>query len=131
MEGAAFALRHNIEAAAAAGFETDSILCVGGGARSRLWNQIKADVLQFPVRVPTEGTGAPLGDAMAAGVAVGVFPGIAAAVKHVLTVRDEYGPNGSVATLYDELYRIYVGLYPAVAPSFRDLAALATSPNHG
>ncbi len=42
MEGAAFGLRHNLEAAAAAGFRARTLACVGGGTRSPVWNQIKA-----------------------------------------------------------------------------------------
>ena len=45
MEGAAYGLRHNVETAAAGGFAMNRLACVGGGARSSLWNQIKADVL--------------------------------------------------------------------------------------
>ena len=50
LEGAAFGLRHNLEAAAAAGFHARTLACVGGGARSPVWNQIKADVTGMPIR---------------------------------------------------------------------------------
>ncbi|MEZ4678140.1 MAG: FGGY family carbohydrate kinase [Caldilineaceae bacterium] len=56
MEGAAYGLRHNVAVAAAAGFALNTLACVGGGARSALWNQIKADVLQRPIRLPKAAT---------------------------------------------------------------------------
>jgi xylulokinase len=57
MEGAAYALRHNIEVAAADGFAPSMLACVGGGARSAVWNQIKADVLQRPILLPRTAAG--------------------------------------------------------------------------
>ena len=45
LEGAAFALRHNMEVAVRAGAEVREMRSVGGCSRSDLWNQIKADVL--------------------------------------------------------------------------------------
>jgi L-fuculokinase len=35
----------------AGGFRTESILCVGGGSRNRLWNQLRADYTGVPVKV--------------------------------------------------------------------------------
>lgn len=35
----------------AGGFRTDSILCVGGGSKNRLWNQLRADFTGIPVKV--------------------------------------------------------------------------------
>ena len=35
----------------AGGFKTDSILCVGGGSRNRLWNQLRADFSGVPIKV--------------------------------------------------------------------------------
>ena len=58
MEGAVYGLRHNVEVAAADGFVVEQLACVGGGARSALWNQIKADVLQRPLHLPRAGVGA-------------------------------------------------------------------------
>ena len=81
LEGAAFGLRHNLEAAAAAGFRARTLACVGGGARSPVWNQIKADVTGMPIRLPVAATGAPLGDALAAGVGTGVYASFADAVR--------------------------------------------------
>ena len=36
----------------AGGFKTDSILCVGGGSKNRLWNQLRANHTGIPIRVP-------------------------------------------------------------------------------
>ncbi|MBI5009953.1 MAG: L-fuculokinase, partial [Bacteroidia bacterium] len=35
----------------AGGFKTDSIICVGGGSRNRLWNQLRANAAGVPVKI--------------------------------------------------------------------------------
>lgn len=123
LEGAAFALRHNLETAEAAGFLAPELACVGGGARSALWNQIKADVLQRPVSLPQAATGAPMGNAILAAVAAGIHPTLEAAVAAMVRPGAIYTPNPANATLYDEMFEVYRGLYPALKGSFAALAA--------
>jgi xylulokinase len=122
LEGAAYGLRQNVEAAAAAGFPLATLACVGGGARSPLWTQIKADVLGRPVRVPKTATGAPLGDAIVAAVGVGLYPAVEAAVAQMVQPGVAYAPQPEPAACYDALYRVYTGLYPALKSSFHALA---------
>lgn len=124
MEGAAFGLRHNLETAAAGGFPTRSLASVGGGSRSAVWCQIKADILQLPIRLPGTAVGAPWGDALAAGVGVGVYPSFAEAIRRVVHIEREFKPEAALAAPYDALYRVYRELYPALQQSFRNLAGL-------
>jgi L-fuculokinase len=35
----------------AGGFRTDSIICVGGGSKNRLWNQLRANAAKVPVKI--------------------------------------------------------------------------------
>jgi xylulokinase len=122
LEGAAYGLRHNVEAAASAGFAVSSLGCVGGGARSDLWNQIKADVLGRPVRRLRAGTGAPMGDIMMAGVGAGVYRDFAEAMAAVVQVEREFVPNPANRQIYDDLYGVFLGLYPALRERFAELA---------
>ncbi|MEZ4859715.1 MAG: FGGY-family carbohydrate kinase [Caldilineaceae bacterium] len=124
MEGAAYGLRHNLEVAATAGFNAATLACVGGGARSALWNQIKANVLQRPIRLPQAATGAPFGDAIVAAAGVGLYPSVAAAVAAMVQPGATYQPQPEWSAQYDALYQIYVDLYPALQQSFRALAAV-------
>jgi xylulokinase len=125
LEGAAYGLRHNVEAADRAGFHLESLACVGGGARSALWNQIKADVLNRPIRLPRAATGAPLGDAMAAAVGTGLYGSIEEAVRQMVHLGADYRPQPQLTARYDALYAVYANLYPALKASF---AQLATTP---
>lgn len=111
-----------MEAAAAAGFPVSALNCVGGGARSALWNQIKADALGIPVRVPAAACGAAMGGAMMAGVGVGTYRDFAAAKAAVFRITKEFQPNAANRKVYDDLYRVFVGLYPALKESYARLA---------
>jgi xylulokinase len=124
MEGAAFGLRHNVEAAAAGGFPLANLACVGGGARSAVWNQIKVDVLNQPIRLPQAATGAPLGDAIVAAVGAGLYPSLAEAVAQMTNKGTQYQPRAEFVARYAALYDVYVGLYPALKASFKQLAAI-------
>ena len=124
MEGAAYGLRHNIETAAADGFPVATLACVGGGARSALWNQIKADVLGLPISLPAAASGAAMGDAIVAAAGAGLYASIEEAVDAMVKVGRVYLPQADVAPLYDGYYHVYRDLYPALRASFRDLAGV-------
>ncbi len=74
LEGTVFALYHNVEVARRAGIQVSEMRSVGGGTRSSLWNQIKADVLGMPVQLPRAPVGAAFGGAVLAGLGLGLYP---------------------------------------------------------
>jgi L-fuculokinase len=55
----------------AGGFKTESILCVGGGSKNRLWNQLKADAAGVPVKIIDHKETTVLGASMFVQAAVG------------------------------------------------------------
>jgi sugar (pentulose or hexulose) kinase len=71
MEGTAAQVAEIVAIAAAAGATVTEVRLAGGGARSAVWRQIRAEALGRPLRVLTGGSLA--GSAMIAGVAAGVF----------------------------------------------------------
>jgi xylulokinase len=118
LEAVAFMLRRNLELLAGAGAAATQIRSHGGGSRSALWNQIKADVCGLPV-VTLEGDDAAVrGDAMIAGVAVGLFPDLATACSAMVTIRDRYEPDPATRAAYDDAYGRYVRLFDALRPLF-------------
>ncbi len=114
MEGVAFALRHNLEAAAEAGAEVSVLRAMGGSANSLLWTQIKSDVTGKPVVVPSSDTATTLGAAMLAGVGTGYYRDYEEAVS--LTVRDTrfHEPDPENKKIYDERYHQYLKLYDSL-----------------
>lgn len=124
LEGAAFALRHNVDVAAAAGIVLAELRSVGGGARSRLWSQIKADVVGVPVLLPETSIGAPFGDAALACVAAGLHADVRGLVRTV-RIRERFEPRAETAARYAALYEVYRGAYEALREEFRILASAA------
>ena len=83
LEGAAFAVRHNVEVAAAAGIAVDASCARSAAARAAgSGSQIKADVVGVPVLLPETSIGAPFGDAALAAVAAGLHAGRRRARRH-------------------------------------------------
>lgn len=109
LEGVAFMLRRNLETIERTGIQIHEIRSTGGGARSRLWNQIKANVCNLPVvTLVNEETGL-LGDAILAGVAIGLFHSIEEGCQLMVAVKESIQPDGD-AEAYVQPYRMYCDL---------------------
>jgi len=87
---------------------------VGGGARSSLWLQLKADICRVPLRVPQVTEAACLGAALLAGAAAGIYPDLAAAVAQTVHHQRRIEPQADEVAAYDELYQLYRQAYPAL-----------------
>jgi xylulokinase len=122
LEGAAFAVRHNVETAAAAGITVGELRCVGGGSASRLWNQIKADVTGVPVLLPETTVGAPFGDAALAGVAAGLYSDVHELLG-TIRIRERFEPDPEASERYEPFYEVYRGAYEGLREQFGRLAA--------
>jgi xylulokinase len=118
LESIAFMLRRNLELLAGAGAAASEIRSHGGGARSELWNQIKADVCGLPV-VTLQGEDAAVrGDAMLAGTAIGAYATLAEAGAAMVVIGDRYEPDATTRATYDEAYVRYKRLFDALRPIF-------------
>jgi xylulokinase len=125
LEGAAFAVRHNLDVMREAGARIGGLRASGGGARGRLWPQIVSDVTQLPQVRLAGHAGAAYGDALLAAIAAGAA-GLDTAWA---AVADRVAPDPAAAALYDELYGLYRQLYPATASQAHTLAALQRRAN--
>jgi xylulokinase len=114
MEGVAYALRHNLETAEAAGAKADTLRAMGGSANSRIWTQIKADVTGCRIEVPASDTATTLGAAILAGVGTGVYGSFEEAAERTVSVKMTYAPDPEMRAVYDKGYETYRKLYPAL-----------------
>lgn len=122
LECQSFELALNAETMEKAGVRIDRIVAVGGGARSPLWLQIKADVLGRPVAVPRVREGACFGAALLAGAACGAWASIDEAVAACVHIERAYEPDPGRRQRYAQRYQLYRQLHPALAPLNRRLA---------
>jgi xylulokinase len=124
MEGAALALRHNLEVAGQVGIRPSSLISVGGGAKSKVWCQIKADITQLPLGIPSLDDGTVFGAALLGGIGVDVYADWQASLQEIVGVRQWYKPREANTSLYDELYQIYLASYAALKDQLHRLAQL-------
>jgi len=117
LEGVAFLLRQNLDCIESTGMTIHEIRSTGGGARSHLWNQIKADVCNRPVVPLANEETALLGNAILAGVASGIFESIEAGCTSMIALKEPIQPGGDVA-VYSEAYRCYCELDRQLADYF-------------
>jgi xylulokinase len=128
LEAVTFMLRRNLELLAQAGATATEIRSHGGGARSPLWNQMKADVCGRPIVTLAGENAAVRGDAMLAGVAVGAFRDLAAAERALVTTGDRFEPDPAKRATYDEAYDRYIRLFDALRPEFERAGRPADPP---
>ena len=102
-------LKRNLDVLQQVGVEVGEIRSTGGGARSPLWNQIKANVCNRPVITLLNEETALLGDAILAGVASGIFQTIDEGCASMVTVKDKVMHNDQ-AEAYIKPYQMYCNL---------------------
>ena len=124
MEGAAFGLKHNLEVLKEGGLTVTEIRTVGGGAKSAVWNQIKADITNTPILIPETAIGAPFGDVVLGGYGVGIFTDIQATLNQLVKIRKVYEPQARHVEVYQELFEIYKDLYLHLKTDFKRLHEL-------
>lgn len=114
VEGITFELREQLERLGRAGIPVRELRATGGGARSRAWLQLKADVTNLPVsRVATPDSGA-LAAACLAAAAIGLFETPATAVMAAVRVDLVLEPRASFVAAYAERYARHQRVYPAL-----------------
>ncbi|MGH2885843.1 MAG: FGGY-family carbohydrate kinase [Solirubrobacteraceae bacterium] len=107
-------LRDIVDLFAEMGLGGEEIGVVGGGARSPLWLQIKADVTGRPVRV-VSGETTSAGAAMLAGVASGFFADLPEAVARMVRIAGEpVLPRPETRECYEDAYGVYRRPYDGV-----------------
>ena len=120
MEGVAFSLRDCYRTLEEMRLDVKRIFLIGGGARSRLWSEIVANVFNCEVAVPTPGD-ASFGACLLAGTGIGIFSDVKDAVAKCLHVDRTIRPDSVAATKYDHLFTCYRRIHDALAPVYRPL----------
>jgi xylulokinase len=121
LEGLTFELRVNTDLIREAGVTISELHAVGGGARSPLWLQLKADICRLPLIVPEVTEAACLGAALLAGVAAGVYPDLSGAVAQTVRVQRRVEPHPGSMSAYEVRYNLYRQMYPTLIGLQRQL----------
>ena len=122
LEASAYAVRDITDQMRRIGVEAQVIRAVGGGARGRLWRQIKADVTGLPVALLHTVETTALGAGMLALVGAGAFASLAEAATAAVRVIETLEPRPELRDMYEERYQRYRAAYFALAPVFAQAA---------
>ena len=88
----------------AAGKRPEKVVLAGGAAKSILWPQILADVLDIPVEVPVVKEATALGAAILAGIGTGLYTSVKETAKTLAKVEKTFSPNAKNREVYDKAY---------------------------
>jgi xylulokinase len=122
LEGVTFALRDSLELIKDKGIKIKEIRAIGGGVKSRVWQQILADVLGEEINLLNVEEGPAFGAALIAGVGVGVYSSFAEAVNRIIKVKKTIVPRIKNAKRYNQYYQLYKKLYYNLKEDFKELA---------
>lgn len=123
IEGISLALRDTVEMHRDNGLPMNDLKLIGGGGRSDFWRRILASILNIPVsRLDSPSQHATtVGAAVLAGTAIGLFKNLREGTAQISRLDTEW-PDPAVTGRYDQLHAIYQALYPALKPSYDQLA---------
>lgn len=118
MESLGYIVKRNIDSLADMGIEVKEIRSIGGGSKSAVWNQIKADICQIPLETVSSVEAASLGAAILAGKATGVFQNIDEAVEKMVAVKNRTNPDVEKVAVYQKGYQMYQRVFRDLEKSF-------------
>lgn len=119
MESLGYIICRNIETIDAMGLEIRQIRTMGGGSKSDIWNQIKADVTGKTLYLTqTSQDTACLGAAILAGVAAGVFESIESASDALVKIKKVYTPNEKNHAVYVKQYEKFKRIFSSLTDVF-------------
>ena len=119
MESLGYLICRNLEAIGDMGLEVKQIRTMGGGSKSDVWNQIKADITGKTLNVTYSSQDtACLGAAILAGTAAGIFESIEAAADSMIKIKKTYEPNPAYRAVYDKQYSKFKLLFKSLTELF-------------
>lgn len=99
-------------------FKASSVICVGGGSKNALWNQMRADVLGIPVKLIEQKETTVLGAALFALVGAGVYKD-AMEARNVIAYKGETFEPSKDGAKYQKNYERFISLAKNLAPLYR------------
>jgi xylulokinase len=113
LEGVAFSVRLRLDLLQGSAGRPERFVASSGGAKSRLWLEIKASMYNTPYVVPEELECGVVGAAILMAYATGKFADLRSASRHMVRISDQINPNPEWCELYDRMMPIYSDLYHA------------------
>jgi xylulokinase len=110
LESIASMIRRNLEMLKNAGITVREIRALGGGSKSKVWNQIKADMANVLIRTVQGQETAAIGAVILAATGAGFFPSVAVACESIVRLNHTFTPDVCAHNTYQQVYARYVKL---------------------
>jgi xylulokinase len=107
LEGVTFEMKYNMELLKSVGVEITELRAVGGGAKSKLWLEIKAAITGCRILQLEVDEAGITGAAILASVAMGNYSSINEAAEVFIKVKNIIEPDLELKAKYDEMYLQY------------------------
>lgn len=124
LEGVAFAIKDCLVLANKCGLFPSKVTLCGGGAKSDVWINIFANILNLPVYVLENEQGPAMGACMLAMVGCKEYSSIKEVCEKFLKVKKTYYPNDELCESYNKKYELYKMLYPTLKNTMKSLGEL-------
>ena len=122
MEGVAFALKANFNIIKNMGIKVNELYLTGGGAKSEVWAQIFADVLNKSVYITNQNHDTSYGAAILAAEKLGVIDNAKKIIKNNTRSYKKMIPDSENHKLYKDLFSIYYNLYKDNSEKMKKIA---------
>jgi xylulokinase len=124
LEGVAFSQLECVDVFREMGVPVSDMTLTGGGARSRLWRQMLADLYGCPVNTLAADQGGALGVALLAGVGAGLFSSVGEACGAVVRKGAALQPDEKSGAAYRPYFELYKELYLKLRGAYKTLAGV-------
>lgn len=124
MEGVTFGLKDSLRLIKDQDVKVKEIRAIGGGAKSRVWQQILADIMGQNIKLLNVEEGPAYGAAIIAGVGVGIFESFQNVSENIIKVEDEITPIKENVKTYEKYYQIYKELYSSLKKEYEKLSKI-------
>ncbi len=124
LEGVTFGMADALKIMDAMGIDIHTVRLSGGGARSKFWRQLQADIYGRNTAVVNAQEGPAYGVALLAGVGTGVWSNVPEACAASIREVSRLKPHAQRAARYAQLHEQYQRLYPALREEFARIAAV-------
>lgn len=111
LEGITFSLNESIEIFRSSGKKIDSIVSIGGGAKSDVWLQMQADIFNTKIEKLSSEQGPGMGAAMLAAYGCGWYPSLRECAEVFIKTSKTYLPIEENVKAYRKLFAIYQQVY--------------------
>jgi len=124
MEGVGYEVGTCLDGLRDIGMAPEELVVIGGGARSDLWAQIKADILGVPVYRPRYTEAASVGAAVLAATAVGLATDPEATARAWNPSVETFTPNAEATRIYQDRRALFDDVYAALRPLYPRLQGM-------